>query len=619
MNLFTIDFETYYSKEYSLSKMSTEDYVHDPRFEIIMVSVKKNAEPVTYFSGTFIDTFKWMYAQGCFHGAWLCHNAMFDCLIAAVKFKFVPKMIFDTRLMAQAVIRPYTRSVSLANCLKHIDLGIQKGDEVHNMLGRTRTSLNKVELQKYATYCMTDSEATYRLFKFLAPQFPKTEFEIMDSTLRMYLQPKLELDAAMLAEILQEVRAKKAQQLMMLPPEVTAKVLASNQQFAELLEQYGIDPPTKISPTTNAITFAFAKGDPGFKELEEEYEDDPMISAILAARIGVKSTLEEARTERLLNIAIKYPHVRVPLLYYAAHTGREGGMEKINMQNPPRIDRSRLRFAIKAPKDHVVLGLDLAQIEARVTAWLAGQHDLLDDFRNKIDIYSKFATRAFKTDTVKGRSKEDDKRRFVGKTCILGLGFGMGAAKLKGTLRKDNIKADVLESERYVWTYRETYPRIPVLWRSFDAKLRNMASNRGTFRVGPVTLTGNIIVLPNGMNIVYHDLRHVSAGSNKKMYEGWVYQFGGELRTLWGGKVTENVVQALARILVMGYMLDIKRALGLLPSLRVHDELDYIVHVREVEHVAKVCTEIMHVPPSWAPDLPVAVEANWGPTFGDCK
>ncbi len=621
MDLFTIDFETHYSKEYSLSKMLTEEYVTDPRFEFILVSKKKNDEKTEWFSGPFKEIFKWMYYKGCFarDAAWLGHHMMFDCLCAAVHFKFVPRMIFDTRLMAQAVLRPYMRSVSLDACLKAVDLGIKKGTAVHNYIGYTRSMFSPQELKHYGAYGCDDVEGTYALFKYMLPQFPRKELEIIDSTLRMYLQPKLIADPDLLAELLQEERARKTQLMNSLPADVQKADVMSNNKFAEVLMRYGVQPPLKISPTTGESTYAFSKNDTGFKELEEEYEDDEVISAILTARVGLKSTLAEARMERLLKIATTFDKLRVPLLYYAAHTGREGGMEKINMQNPPRIDKSRMRFAFRAPAGHVVLGLDLAQIEARITAWLAGQTDLVEDFRQKVDVYSKFATRAFKCETIKGRSKEDDKRRFVGKTCILGLGFGMGAPKLKGTLRKDGVKVDEMESKLYVDTYRDTYPRIPWLWRILDSKLSMMAAGGSSSTLGPVTLMKNSIMLPNDMQIVYHNLRHVKAESNTKKYQGWVYNFGGEVRTVWGGKVTENIVQALARILVMDYMLTIKNELGLLPSLRVHDELDYVIPESQVDEVSQACSEIMVVPPWWAPDLPVAVEANYGPTFGDCK
>jgi DNA polymerase I-like protein with 3'-5' exonuclease and polymerase domains len=618
MDLFTVDYETYYDREYSLSKMSTEDYVCDPRFHFMLVSLKKNNESPKWFSGTLAETFKWMYREGAFHGAWLCHHTMFDGLCSAKHFKFVPRMMFDTRLMAQAVLKPYMRSVSLDSCLKHVDLGIKKGNAVHTMIGRTLDSLSRGELRAYAEYGMADVEGTYRLFKYLLPQFPREELEIIDMTLRMYLQPRLRLDATLLTQILAETRAKKAKLLASLPASITEKMLASNKQFAEVLTSLGVDPPTKISPTTNEITFAFSKNDTAFKELEEEYADDDLVSAVLTARLGVKSTIEESRTERLINIGMKHTWLRVPLLYYAAHTGRYGGMEKINMQNPPRVDKSKLRYAIVAPPGHVVLALDLAQIEARINAWLSGQEDLLQQFRDRLDPYARFASVAYRCDVVKGRSKGDDKKRFVGKTCILGLGYGMGAMKLRATLRKDGVKLEPNEDELLVRTYRDMYDRIPMLWRICDRQISLMAQGKTRFTLGPVTFAKNSIILPNGMQIVYHGLKYLD-GNNKMNYRGWAYSFAGELRTLWGGKIVENIVQALARILVMQYMIQIKRQYGMTPALQVHDELDYVVPEDRAEELALAFSAMMRVPPQWGPDLPIEVEANYGPTFGDCK
>jgi hypothetical protein len=619
VNLFTIDFETYYDQEYSLSKMSTEDYVSDPRFDIMLVSVKRNDEPPRWATGDVWTLHYFFEEMGLYDGACLAHNGIFDFLILERWFNFVPKLMFDTLAMAQAVLKPFSRSISLDSCLKMINLGIKKGTEVYNMKGRTRASLTKYEMQQYANYCMDDAEGEYRLFKHLRVEFPPSELEVIDMTLRMYLQPKLLLDADLLCTVLQETQAKKAQQLASLPEWVTKDMLGSNVKFADLLRTIGIDPPLKISPITLQQTYAFAKNDTAYKEMEEIYADDPLISSILAARIGVKSTIEESRCQRLIGISQRHKRLRVPLRYYAAHTGRYGGMEGINMQNPPRVDKSRLRFTFRAPKDHVVLGLDLAQIEARIVAWLCGQKDLVLDFANKVDVYSKFASSAFKCETVKGRSKEDDKRRFVGKTCILGLGYGMGGTKLRLTLRQGGVKTEAYETETYVHTYRSLYAQIPKYWRLMDHVLQAMAAG-GIRKIGPLKFAKDMIFLPNGMKIFYPNLRHITATIGKlKGYEGWVYDYAGEVRTLWGGKVTENIVQALARILVMDYMRQIRRQFGLSPTLQVHDELDYVVPAQYADYYLQECSKIMVVPPRWAPDLPVAVEGHYGPTFGDCK
>lgn len=617
MDFYTIDFETYYDQEYSLSnkKISTEDYVNDPRFEVILVGIKKNSDPPYWITGTKAEIGEHLRSLKLEECAVLAHNHFFDGLVLAVHFDIYPGMYCDTLPMAQVYLKPYSRSIRLEVCLELLNLGVKKGTAVHKMKGRTRTSLSRHEMQEYANYCMDDCEGEFRMFKHLASMMPREELEIIDMTIRMYTQPKLVLDPNLLAHEMGLVKAKKAQALASLPAGVDRADLMSNQKFADVLEFYGVDVPTKISPTTGNATYAFAKTDTAWKELEEEWADDDVVSAILAARISAKSTIEETRYQRLLDISQKYEHFRVPLRYYAAHPGRYGGMEGINAQNFPRIDKSRMRFAIRAPKGCVVLAADLAQIEARITAWLAKQLNLVEAFSQARDIYSEFASVAFGIPTVKDRSPEDKKRRFVGKTCVLGLGYGMGGKKLQATLRKDGVKVDINEAMKYVGTYRNLYSNIPRLWHHFDNMLEIMARGGALIKFGPITLADKKIILPNGMAIVYPNLRRVQTDK----YVGWVYDFAGEVRTLWGGKVTENVVQALARILIMEHMLKIKHTIRLYPVLQQHDELDYVVPAQYAEKVKAVADKLMKVSPTWAPDLPVAVEINYGPTLGDCK
>ncbi len=635
MNIITVDFETYYSQDYSLSFMSTEGYVSDPRFEIILVGIKINDNKPYWITGTHRQIAQHFESIKLREAAVLCHNTMFDGLILALHFGIYPILYLDSMACAQALLKPFVRSISLASCLQQLNLGIAKGTVVKDMKGRTRDSLTDAEMKAYGQYCCDDCEGEWRLFKYLAPQLPRDELYIIDLTLRMYFEPEFELDANLLAEELAGVRTRKEQVMASLPASITKDRLMSNVKFAELLTQYNVDLPLKISPTTGSITYAFARTDTGWKELEEEWADDPLVSAILAARMNAKSTLEESRYERLLNIAVEYGKFRIPIRYAAAHTYRDGGTESINAQNFPRIDKSRMRFAVRAPKGSVVMAADLAQIEARITAWLAGAENLLEDFRNKVDSYVKFIARATGIDTVKGRSKEDDRRRFIGKTCVLGLGFGMSAKKLQATLRMHGIKVELEECQKYVDLYRRVlYPNIPFLWRKFDQAIPILAGQvQGVMKVGPVTVCKGAIVLPNKMAIVYNNVRFVETDK----YKGWVYNYAGETRTLWGGKITENVVQALARIMIMGYMLDIRKRTTFKPALRQHDELDYIIRAPGLaltvppgetkqrwyspfaDKVARALEKLMRIPPWWAPTLPVEVEINYGPTLGDCK
>lgn len=621
MNLFTIDFETYYDKEYSLSKMSTEDYIEDDRFEIILVGLKKNDGPTETFSSPNLEDYRtWLMEKGVHRGAVLAHNMMFDGLILASRLNLIAAMYLDTLCMAQALLKPFHRSISLDSCLKHEGSPFTKGTYVHNMLGVRRASMTSSDMSSYAGYCAGDVDSTYWLFHRLKKRLPKDEFEVIDTTLRMYLEPSFIPDASTLKGLLIETREKKRKLLEAVPDHIKPTQLRSNPQFAKLLESLGVDPvPTKISPTTDRTTYAFAKNDPQWKDLEEEYADDPIVGPILAARLGEKSTIAETRGERFLQIAQSRKYLRVPLRYYGAHTGRYGGMEKLNLQNLTRVryrkdgtpdGRFQLRFALQAPKGHVVLACDLSQIEARLNAWLSECRTLLDVFARGDDPYCAFGSVIF------GRpiTRADKAERFAGKTCILGLGYGMGAPKLRATFRKDNVKIELPTAKRYVWTYRDTYHEIPALWRHCDQAVEEIARG-GLMMIGPCMASKDRITLPNGMAIIYDKLRHVQ---NAK-YNGWVFNYAGRTKMLWGGTVVENIVQALARIVLMDQMITIRKELGVRPKLNIHDELVYIVPENRIDHFKSGVEQIMSLPPAFAPDLPIACEAHYGPTLGDCK
>ena len=616
--MFTLDFETYYSKEYSLSRMSTEAYVYDDQFEVIMVSLKRNDEKTIWFTANTLQEYKeWLMLQGVHRGMVLAHNMMFDGLILCRLGIPMPPMLLDTLSMAQATLKPHHRSISLDSCLKHLDSPIRKKGYVHNMLGRRLASLSKHEMEEYADYCVTDTDGTHWLSHSLKHRLARSEYEIIDMTLRMYLEPEFVLAPTLLEGLLLDVREKKKKLLAALPSWCKKSQLSSNPQFAKLLsEKLGIDPPEKISPTTGKITWAFAKSDEGWKDMEDEWQDDPIVGPILAARLGVKSTLAETRAERFVTIAQDYGKLRVPLRYYSAHTGRYGGMEKINCQNLTRIDfknlgnRNQLRFALTAPPGYKVAAIDLSQIEARINAWLAGCDELLDVFRDGGDPYCSFASKLFRREITKA----DKAERFIGKTCILGLGYGMGAPKLKATFRKDGHKIGKDLAYEYVGTYRETYHEIPANWRYCDHLLTQIADG-GLINIGPCMASKDRITLPNGMAIWYNNLQW----KDDKKYKGWTFEYAGKIKMIWGGTVVENLCQALARIILMDHASAIRKETGYRPKLNVHDELVYIVHENEAEDFLDTGTQIMHRSSDWCPDLPVAAEGAMGDSYGDCK
>jgi len=617
VNIFTIDFETYYSKTFSLSKMSTEAYVSSAEFQIIMVGVKKNNAPTVILSFTTNAEYKQaLEDMGVHRGAVLCHNTMFDALILESVLGIIPLMLFDTLCMAQATLKPFHRSISLAKCLEHESSPLAKGTYVGNMLGRRLESLTPEEFQKYAQYCSDDCDGEWWLFNRLKDRLAKDEYHVIDMTLRMYIEPQFVLDKDILIGFLHDTREKKKALLAKLPDTVNQSDLSSNPKFAKVLESLGVDVPYKISPTTLKPTYAFAKTDPEFKDLEDEYADDPLIAPILAARLGTKSTLAESRAMRFIDIADDYGKLRVPLRYYGAHTGRYGGMEKINCQNLTRIDpnnesRNQLRYAVAAPEGYVVLASDLSQIEARLNAWLCGCDPLLQVFRTGGDPYCAFATQAFERPIT----KDDQRERFIGKTCILGLGYGMGWKKLQATLRKDGIKATEQQVKKWLYRYRDVYHQIPALWSRCDDVIEQMATGECMQYIGPLLATKDRLTLPNGMAVWYHNLRYIDTAK----YRGWSFTHGERPKTLWGGKMVENIVQSLARITITEHMVRVRKELGLRPALQAHDELVYVVPEIYADDWQKHILRIMKTPPSFAPDLPIDAEAAWGATYGDAK
>ena len=408
MDLCTIDFETFYSKDYSLSKMTTESYINDIRFEVIGVAVKRNNEQTQWFTGTYAETKRWLMQFDWGNSMVVAHNAMFDAAILGWRFGIFPKTVICTLSMARA-LHAVSVGGSLAALSEYYKLGV-KGTEVLNALGKRRADFSKAEIDAYGGYCVNDVELTYKLFKAMLPRVPKPELKLIDMTIRMYSDPELKLDTEMLYAHLADVKEQKEKLLDECG--ISKEDLMSNQKFASVLEMFGVEPPMKLN-SKGVESFAFAKTDEGFKALAEH--DDPRVQAIVAARLGTKSTLEETRTERFIAIAER-PYrgnvLPVPLHYYGARTGRWAATDKINLQNLPR--KSKLKGAIIAPEGYVIVGADLSAIELRMGLAFAGQLDKMHMLGQGIDLYKDFASTVYGVPI----SEINDEQRFMGKTCI---------------------------------------------------------------------------------------------------------------------------------------------------------------------------------------------------------
>jgi len=610
MDIVTIDFETYYDKDFSLSKMTTEQYIRDPRFEIIGVGIKVNDYPTDWYSGD--NPGKFLKSLDYSKRAILCHNTAFDGAILSWHFGINPRLWLDTLSMARPLHNVMVGG-SLAKLVTHYGLG-KKGDEVVAALGKRRADFTEADLAQYGNYCINDVELTKQLFDKMKVGFPASELLIIDQTLRMYTEPVIELDVPLLEQHLVEVKERKAK--LMEEVEVTTEDIMSNPKFATALQRLGVEPPRKVSPTTGKETWAFSKTDKGFTDLLEH--PDERVQALASARLGVKSTLEETRTENLIGVAGRG---RLPIMlnYYGAHTGRFSGGDKLNLQNLPSRGNTTIRRALKAPEGHMLISCDSSQIEARTVAWVAGQDDLVQAFAEKRDIYSEFATEVY------GRkiTKADKVERFVGKTCILGLGYGMGAVKLQRTLEIGqggiNVIIDQNEAERIVRIYRAKNFRIVQFWQRCGHALTAMTQGGSGHLHEVLPYDGTGITLPNKFKIQYPALRAMPNGFE---YINDARQFkkaqSGEdaiWTRIYGGKTTENLVQALAAIVIREQMAS--AGLHFKVAFQVHDEI--IIAVPEDNALADQAKleAIMSTPPKWAPDLPVACESGMAVNYGD--
>jgi DNA polymerase len=538
----------------------------------------------------------------------LAHNTAFDGAIMGWLFDIHPKGLLDTLSMGRALHGTEVGG-SLKVLAEHYNVGV-KGTEVNDAKGFHRADFTPEHLATYGEYCKNDVAITYQLFRHMAQGFPATELRLIDLTLRMYTQPTLELDTKVLADHIISVRDKK--QALMDTIVHSKEELMSNPKFAELLRAHGVVPPMKISATTGKETYAFAKNDEEFKALLDH--EDVTVQTLVAARLGTKSTLEETRTDRFISIAAR-GKLPVPLRYYAAHTGRWGGDDKLNLQNLPRS--SPLKKAIIAPDGYMMIDSDSSQIEARTLAWLAGQDDLVEAFDRGEDVYKIMASAIYGKD-VSQITKDE---RFVGKTTILGAGYGMGAAKFKAQLKNFGVDVELEEAQRIIATYRQTYPKITELWRAANGILGAVIGDQLTElgRGGLLKVDGTKGVrLPNGLYLKYPNLRWATNEQDGKPEYVYDTKKGRAIipNRIYGGKVVENVCQALARIIIGEQMLMVAKKYKVV--MTVHDAIACIVPEAEAERAQEYVELCMKIRPLWGPELPLNCESGFGKSYGDC-
>lgn len=642
------DFETRWSsKDYTLSKMTTEQYIRDTRFKAFGFSYKFYGEErirwVTHDKlAEFFDSIDWTTT------AILAHNAQFDVAILSMVYGHKPCFIFDSLSMARAL-----RGVEVGNSLAKLadEFGLPpKGKAVHSTDGLDELT-PEIE-QELADYCCHDVALCEGVFNNLIEGFPTKELRLIDMTLRMFTEPVLRLDKEMLEVAIEEEAYKRGNLLKDLG--IDEKQLASNDQFAAILRGLGVEPPTKISKTTGERTLALAKNDAHFQALLNSERDD--ISALCEARLAVKSTLERTRAQRFLDIANRGT-LPVPLSYYGAHTGRWAASKGsgINMQNMKR--GSFLRKSILAPEGCQLVVCDLSQIEPRVLAYLTDYEALLKIFRSGEDAYAMFGAQMF---GIPGLNKKDHPElRQSAKSALLGAGYGLGWAsfaaqlltgflgapptrydkafakqlgvtsvyikdfvsynkniermlEIPHTCTQDELLVHCVSAKLIIDKYRQAAEPVKSFWQMCDALISRSLVKGEEYQHKCLTFQKGRILLPSGLALRYPSLKGTQDERGRVQ---WSY--GEDSKKLYGGKLTENIVQAVARCVMTDQMLRISKRYRI--ALTVHDECCMIVPENEAEEAFRFCTQVMSTAPSWIADMPTACDGGYGVRYGDIK
>lgn len=658
-HLLFLDNEAYYDDQFSLRKMTPAEYILSPQFEEHMWAVKADDGPHEIIDGP--DFPKWLARFNPAETTTVTYNALYDNAILAWRHAFVPETMIDAMAMVRALDGHKLARFSLAHVSEHLGLDA-KGDCIHKVKGLRRGVIkaDTALWDEFKRYALRDNMNCESIFLHYYPRLPRAERRLMDMVLRCCVEPRFVCDTALLNQHIQDVQAEKAA-LLTAAGSVDKASIMSTAKFKAALEALGVDIEYKNSPTARD-EFGEPKQIPAFSKSDEFMERlqndiDPAVAALATARVGLKSTLEETRSQRLWAIGqLAWPkHVAgtmpVPLRYGGAHTHRLSGDWRMNMQNMPTVrgsrGKSKLRLSLCAPPGHTVVVCDLGQIEARLVAWICGATALIEEFARydagdkTYDPYNRLASATFgRPVNRKLTGTLDEVMGFIGKTGILGLGYGCG---------KDNFNAMVIRSARSqqmdisavytravgdkgVDTYRTRYPQIPAGWRKLSSYIESYwftpAGDNYFVEFGPVQISYGKVLGPNGLAMEYAEperkwITDAQGAGGKWEYS---YRYGNVRHRIYGAKLLENIVQFLARIVVMNAALRI-RDRGKYSACpwayrfvhQAHDELVFIVPDAELANAKSVIHAEMVRRPSWGATIPLVAEVGTGRSYGEAK
>jgi len=628
--LLFLDFETYYDRDYSLRKMTPAEYILDRRFETICMGVCRNGDAPVLIDGPDVGSF--LHSLDPHQVTTVTYNALFDNAILAWRYNFRPARMVDGLGMARALLGTRLRKLGLADVAEHLGVG-SKGTEIHNVVGMHREDIKRDQglWARFGAYCLNDTALLRSILDTLHDEFPAEEYDVMDAVLRTCIEPVFQCDVELLQDHLRKIRAEKAALCEAVGAD--KDTISGNGSFLQLLKDAGVE--IEYKQGKNGPIPAIAKTDGFMTDLLEDERTE--VQCLAAARLGVKSTLEEKRSERLISISglswpNKAPLMPIPLRYSGAHTWRLSGDWKINMQNLPsaRMGDPVLRKSLMATSGHKIVVGDLAQIEARLVAWFCGCDKLLGEFRDKRDPYSQLAADIF--DQPVNKNTMQGVARHIGKAGILGCGYGMGKDKFYASVLRSGrsmLNPQQMEMLTNVWTpelaeksvgaYRERYSEVPRMWGKLDRALHSSWLGKlsaADWVSGPIRMFNRdgcgVVQGPGGREIRYPGAMLGDFG------ELWWFDGGVVPKKIYGASCLENIIQFLARVVMFDIAMRLKAG-GLRFIHQVHDELVFCVPDEYVGGALMTIQQEMTLPPAWCADLPLDCDVGYGQRYGDCK
>lgn len=607
MKKIVLDFETFYSPDFTLKKMTYEEYVRDPRFQALTLGVIDAINPKYNFclyGPAQID--QWVRGQDWSKIAVIMQNAYFDAFILSDRYNARPAMIMDTMSMARCVHGPLP-SASLASLARYYDLP-QKSVPYNRFIGKRWEEMDDGLREDLAAGCLDDCALTLEVFKRLARHFPKREYLTTDLSIKAFTDPVFAGDAAHFERLAKAELDAKTEIMNKLC--IGESDLQSADKFSRILEACGEE--VEMKPGKNGLIPALAKTDQYMVDLSER---DDVAGDLARARLLVKSTIRETRSWSMAACASRGP-MPVYLGCYAAVTNRWGGGQKLNFQNLPK-DRGKkpedkLGYGVKVPEGKVIVSADYKRVEYQILCALAGQHDMIQKIKDDVDVYCEFGTMLYGREITKKTASERD----FSKGTILGSGYGLGKEKFyRMTVAKGyGFERDF--TDRAIDLYRETHNEVPRLWRKCDERLEAMACSRPSPNIGPVQFLGGTLLMPWTETRHRFDLvwcmetqgywRKRSKGNgepgrpgdNKKdlITKGYT--------PYWGGGLTEFLCQSLSRVLLCMLIEHMWREHGIRFALLVHDSYSCVVDKKIADLVAQEIVDFCSRPIIWWPDAP---------------